>query len=123
MTRKHLIAGYAALRIGYAVALIAAPGRTARPWVGADAERPAATIGMRGLGARDLALAAGALAAALTDKPDRPWLAACAASDAVDLAATLVVDGEALPSRAKIGTVAAAGGFGAAGAALAAWGR
>jgi hypothetical protein len=123
MNRKHLIAGYAALRIGYAIALIAAPGRTARPWVGPDAERPAATIGMRGLGARDLALAAGALAATLSGSPERPWLAACAASDAVDLAATLVVDGDALPPRAKVGTVAAAGGFGAAGAALAAWGR
>jgi hypothetical protein len=123
MSRKHLVIGYAALRIGYAAALIAAPGRTARPWVGADAARPAASIGLRGLGARDLALAAGALAAALSGAPARPWLAACAASDAVDLAATLAVDGGALPPRAKLGTVAAAGGFGATGAALAAWGR
>jgi hypothetical protein len=58
MSRRSLIAGYAVLRIGYAVALIAAPGRTARPWVGSDAERPAAAIGLRGLGVRELALAA-----------------------------------------------------------------
>jgi hypothetical protein len=122
VSRRNLIVGYAALRIAYAVGLIAAPGRTARPWVGPGADRPAAVIGLRGLGARDLALAGGALAAALSNAPARPWLAACAASDAVDLSATLIADGDALPPRAKPGTVVAAGAFGAAGAALAACG-
>jgi hypothetical protein len=123
MSRKHLVIGYAALRIGYAAALLASPGRTARPWVGSAAAEPAAAIALRGLGARDLALAAGALAAAVSGGAARPWLAACAVSDAVDLTATLIADGDALPSRAKPGTAAAAGSFGAAGAALAAWGR
>jgi hypothetical protein len=122
MSRRNLIAGYAALRIGYALALIAAPGRTARPWVGPEAKRPAAAIGLRGLGVRDLALAGGALTAAATGSSPRPWLAACAVSDAVDLTATLIEDDDALPPRAKPGTVLAAGGFGAVGAALAAWG-
>jgi hypothetical protein len=121
MSTKHLVIGYAGLRIAYAVGLLAAPARTARPWVGPDAARPAAAIGLRGLGARDLALAGGAIAAVMSGAQARPWLAACAVSDAADLAATLVTDGEALPPRAKLGTVAAAGGSGAAGAVLAVW--
>jgi hypothetical protein len=122
VSRKQLIVGYSALRIAYALALLAAPGRVARPWVGVDARRPAAAVGLRGLGARDLALAAAAAWAAQTGGA-RPWLVACAAGDAVDLAATLVADGDALPQRAKPGTAAAAGSFGIAGAALAAWGQ
>src|ERR671911_134746 len=69
---------------------------------------------------RYLVLSAGALAAAASGGSARPWLAACAISDAVDLAATLIADGDQLPPKAKPGTVAAAGVFGAAAAALAA---
>ncbi len=117
---RWLVIGYAALRIGYAAALLAAPERTARPWLGEVANEAGTTIAVRGLGVRDLVLAAGALASAASGRSARPWLAACAASDAVDLAATLIADGERLPSRSKPGTVAAAGVFGAAAAALAA---
>jgi hypothetical protein len=120
MNRRQLVIGYAALRIGYAVALLAAPERTARPWLGDAASEAGTTIAVRGLGARDLVLSAGALASAASGRSARAWLAACAASDAVDLGATLVADGDRLPPKAKPGTVAAAGGFGAAAAALAA---
>jgi hypothetical protein len=121
MTRKHLIAGYAGLRVAYALGLLGAPARVARPWLGPDAGRPAAEVALRGLGMRDLALASGALVTAATGGSARWWLAACAAGDAADLAATLGTDGERLPRRAKPGTVAAAGGFGAAAVALAVW--
>jgi hypothetical protein len=114
------VAGYGALRIAYAVALLAAPGRTARPWLGEAAGRPGATVAIRGLAIRDLVLAAGAVAAAASGGSARPWLAACAVSDAVDLTATLAADGAELPPRAKPGTVVAAGSFGAIAAALAA---
>lgn len=120
---KPLVIAYSGLRIAYALGLLAAPARTARPWLGADAGRPAGAIALRGLGARDLALATGVLTAAISGGSARPWLAACAAGDAVDLTATLIADGELLPRRAKPATAAAAGGFGLAGAALAAWGR
>jgi hypothetical protein len=43
-------------------------------------------------------------------------------SDAADLTATLIADSDALPPHAKLGAVSAAGGFGAAGVALAVWG-
>lgn len=120
MTARQLVVGYASLRIAYAVGLLVAPGRVARPWLGGAAGEAGGSIAVRGLGVRDLVLSAGALTAAATaDGSARPWLAACAASDAVDLAATLIADGERLPSKSKPGTVAAAGTFGAAGAALA----
>jgi hypothetical protein len=116
---RRLVIGYAALRIGYAAALLVAPERTARPWLGKVTEEAGTTIAVRGLGARDLALSAGALASAASGRPARAWLAACAASDAADLLATLVADGDRLPPKAKPGTVAAAGIFGAAAAVLA----
>jgi hypothetical protein len=117
---RRLVIGYAALRIGYAVALLAVPERTARPWLGEAAEEAGTTIAVRGLGARDLVLSTGALVSSAAGRPARAWLAACAASDAVDLLATLVADGDRLPPKAKPGTVAAAGVFGATAAALAA---
>ena len=112
--------GYSGLRIAYAVALLVAPERTARPWLGDVSGEAGTTIAVRGLGVRDLAVSAGALASAASGRSARAWLAACAASDAVDLVATLLADGERLPSKSKPGTVAAAGVFGAAAAALAA---
>ena len=119
MNLKHVITGYSALRIAYAVALLVAPGRTARPWLGAAPATPGGEVAVRGLGARDLAISAGALAAATCGGQPRRWLAACAASDGVDVAATLAADGEGLPPRAKIGTAIAAGVFGAIAATLA----
>jgi hypothetical protein len=116
----RLVTGYGALRIAYAVALLAAPGRTARPWLGDAAERAGTTVSIRGLGIRDLVLSAGAVTAALGEGSARPWLAACALSDAGDLAATLVADGSELPARSKPGTIMAAGSFGVAAALLAA---
>ncbi len=121
MTRRRIVVAYSALRIAYALGLLGAPGRVGRPWLGADAGRPAAQVALRGLAMRDLALACGALAAAAAGGPTRRWLAACAAGDAADLAATLSADGERLPRRAKHGTLAAAGGFGVAAGALAVW--
>ena len=117
---RRLVIGYAALRIGYAVALLVAPARTARPWLGEVAEEPGTTIAARGLGARDLVISSGALASAASGRSARSWLAACAASDAVDLLATLAADGDRLPAKAKPATAAAAGVFGAAAAVLAA---
>ena len=116
---KRLVVGYAALRIVYAAGLLAAPDRVAKPWLGDGAGGAAGSVALRGLGARDGVLALGAIAALASGGSARPWLAACAASDAADLIATLVADGDELPARAKPGTVIAAGVFGAAGAALA----
>jgi hypothetical protein len=119
-TRRKVAVGFAALRIGYALGLLAAPERVARAWVGSAADSPGGDVALRGLGARDLVLSAGVAAFALSGRDARPWLAACAVSDAADLSATLLAPGSALPDRAKPGAVALAGGFGALGAVLAA---
>jgi hypothetical protein len=65
-------------------------------------------VAIRALGARDLALAGGAVAAALDGGALRPWLIASIACDASDIGATLAA-GESLPKRATPGTIALAG--------------
>ncbi len=52
---KRLVIGYSALRAVYAVGLLVAPGRFARPWLG-DVHNASASIPTRGLGARELTL-------------------------------------------------------------------
>lgn len=78
--------------IGRAVigaALVAAPAVAARGWVGDDGGPAVRVIG-RALGIRDLALGAGLLQALDSGAPVRPWIAAAAAADAIDAAATLL---------------------------------
>ena len=110
--------GFALGRIAFGIGLLAAPGRVASGWLGSDAERPGATVAIRALGARDIALATGAALAAQRGEPVRPWLIGCAACDLCDLAATLAA-GEGIPARGRWGTAALAGGAAAFGIALA----
>ncbi len=119
MNTRNLAIAFAALRIVYAVGLLAAPGRVARSWVGDDAGSPGGAVAVRGLGARDLALAAGTAVVSRRGGDVRPWLVATAASDAADVCATLAAPKGSLPDKAKPGTVALAGAFGVAGAVLA----
>lgn len=95
-------------RVGFGVALILTPERLTTPWLGSDAARTGTRVVTRGLGARDLALGAGALAAAPADL--RRWVAAGVAADVADLVAT-VAAGESLPvaGRVLVGAVASAG--------------
>jgi hypothetical protein len=110
---------FAAGRLAFGVALTAAPARVGGRWLGADAaDRPGAQIALRGLGARDLALSLGALACADEGSRLRPWLAATAACDLADLAATLLAPARALPANARWGTAVLAGGSALAGVLL-----
>jgi hypothetical protein len=95
-------------RVGFGVALVVAPERVTSLWLGSDAGRPAARVVTRGLGARDLALGAGALAA--TDSQLQPWVAAAIVADTADLVAT-VAAGKSLPltGRALVAVIAAGG--------------
>jgi hypothetical protein len=63
-------------------------------------------------------LAAGVLATAGDGRRQRGWIAACAISDLVDLAATLATPDDALPPNARWGTAAVAGGAALVGALL-----
>jgi hypothetical protein len=104
-------------RIAFGVGLLAAPQRVAKGWLAGDAQRRPTQVAIRGLGARDVALAAGVVLAAREGAAVRPWLVGCLACDLADIASTLAA-GSALPARARWGTVALAGGAAIAGAAL-----
>jgi len=98
----------AAGRVGFGVALTLTPERVTTPWLGSDAARPATRVASRGLGARDLALGAGAVAATGADL--RLWVAAGIVADTADLVAT-VAAGDSLPltGRVLVGAVASGG--------------
>jgi len=92
----------------------------ARPWVGAAADDVAARVFGRALGARDLALGLGALAAlqgpAAQAGSARAWVAAGALSDALDVVASLS-SWDDLPRFTRWLVVGSAGGAALAGAA------
>ena len=109
---------FAAGRLAFGAGLIAAPGKVAGGWIGADADRPAARIAVRGLGARDVALSGGALAARDDEARLARWVAAAVVCDLADIGITLATPADALPSNARWGTVALAGASALAGAVL-----
>ena len=110
----------AAGRVALGVTALAWPAVPARPWVGAAADDVAARVFGRALGARDLALGLGALAAlhgpAAETGSARAWVAAGALSDALDVAASLASWRE-LPRVTRWLVAASAGGAALAGAA------
>ena len=118
-TRQTVLA-FALGRGAFGAGLTAAPAKVASGWLEQDAGRPRAQVAIRGLGARDIALAGGTAAAAAGGAPVRPWLLATLGCDLADIGATLASAG-ALGSRAKTGTVLLAGATALAGALLAAW--
>ena len=97
------------LRVAYGVALIAAPERLALRWLGPAAGEAPTQVALRGLGAREIVVHGAAIAAALHRLPVRPFLAASAAGDLADIAAT-VGGRRGLPPGAAPATLAVAGG-------------
>src|SRR3954451_5686925 len=87
------------LRVAYGAALLAAPHRITRRWLGPARETAAATVALRALGAREVAVHALGARAAVRGGPVRPWLAASIAGDLSDIAATAASRG-GLPSGA-----------------------
>ena len=110
-------------RVALGVTALAWPSVPARPWVGATADDLAARVFGRALGARDIALGLGALAA--LQRPAaaagemgsaRAWVAAGALSDALDVMIT-VASWRELPRAGRWLVAASAGGAALAGAA------
>ena len=112
----------AAGRVALGLTALAWPAVPARPWVGASADDLAARVFGRALGARDVALGLGALAA--LRRPDAAagsaasWVAAGALSDALDVAASLA-SWDDLPRVTRWLVAASAGGAALTGAAAA----
>ena len=117
---RYAAMAVAAGRVGLGVAALARPSVPARPWVGPSADDPGAQVLGRALGARDLALGLGALAAARNEPsgswPAGAWYAAGALSDALDVAVTAAA-WPRLPRATRWLVAASAGGAAIAGAA------
>jgi hypothetical protein len=100
MTGVSVARGIAAGRIGFGVALLAAPERFTEPWLGRrDARRAGTQVAVRGLAARDLALGAGTLTA--PPQALRGWVAASLVGDLGDLLAT-VTAGPGVPRSGRV---------------------
>ena len=97
-----------ALRVAYGVALIGAPARLTRRWLGPAVDHDPTRVALRGLGAREVLLHAGGLVATLRGGAVRPWLAASVAGDVSDIAAT-AAGRRGLPDGAAPATLAVAG--------------
>ena len=103
MTPRALGRFTAICRVGVGAAFIAQPQLWMRPWIGTDAERPAARLLSRALGARDVVLGLGTL-----QSTTREWLAAALVADAADLLLTIAA-GDELPRRGRVLVTAIAG--------------
>ena len=114
----QLTAAFALGRLAFGVGLMARPGRVASGWIGSDAERDTVKIVLRGLGARDVALSVGALAALGDEDRLAHWVAAAIGCDLSDVVSTLAAPPGSLPGNARWGTVGLGGGAALAGALL-----
>jgi hypothetical protein len=95
-------------RIGFGLALVLAPGTVTAGWLGEDSARAGTQVATRGLGARDIALGAGALVAPRAQL--RPWMAAAILADAADLVSTVGAgSGIPLAGRVLVGALASGG--------------
>jgi hypothetical protein len=106
-------------RIGYGAALLAAPARVGKVWLGPASSTGPVQVPTRGLGAREVVLHCGALQAARTGAPLRGWLAASILGDVSDIASTFAARRE-LPEGVAGKTLAVAGLSALVSAALAA---
>ncbi|HJP78766.1 MAG TPA: hypothetical protein VJ914_31120 [Pseudonocardiaceae bacterium] len=104
-------------RLAIGIATSAFPELGARSWLGEHGRGPAGRVLGRALGARDLALAIGALTAREDDAQFRRWVRLGAFADAADAFAT-VLNWRSLPRASRIGVFTVAAGAAALGAVL-----
>jgi hypothetical protein len=105
---RNLVRGLALGRVAFGVAMLVKPEESMRGWIG----RRAAAYGgtqtvIRGFGARDLSLGAGALAALMSGKDARDWVLAGAVGDLGDFVATATA--EDIPVSGRVIVFAMAG--------------
>jgi hypothetical protein len=115
---RHLARLLGMGRVAIGAALLAAPGRFGRRWLGDTATRRSTKVAVRALGARDVVVGMGTLRALGTGDPAlRQWVTWAGLCDLTDATATILAY-PALPKRNRALTLAIAAG--AAGAAFAA---
>ncbi len=117
---KKAAAAVLGFRVAYGAALLIAPGKVAgNRWLGPGAKAPAATVALRGLGAREVAVHGLALAVLARGGAVRPWLAASVLGDLADIGAA-AISRDGLPEGSAAATAAVAGGSATLTAAVAA---
>jgi hypothetical protein len=91
MVTRLLATALSLNRIAFGLAYVLAPARAGRGWIGRAARDPATQVFVRGHGARDVALGAGALVTLVPRRTPaaRLWLAGQAIADGSDGVATL----------------------------------
>ena len=112
----------AAGRVAVGLTALARPSLPSRPWVGATPDDLTARVFGRALGARDLALGLGALAALRSRDGEEAsaWVAAGALADALDVAAS-AMSWRDLPRLSRWLVVASAGAASCVGVVAAAY--
>ena len=110
MNQRTMLTGLIAGRAALGGLLVAKPqSQVGTGWIGEDAKRDSVAVVLRAVGARDVALALGTLAARRSGGPLKPWLLAATLADATDLFATLAA-GRAVPNSSKALIALLAGG-------------
>ena len=84
MEDRDLLRRLSFMRLAIGIALVAAPRLAVRVWTGESNGSSALVLVARGLGAREVALAAGTLAAMENGGPARRWVEAAVIADTAD---------------------------------------
>jgi hypothetical protein len=110
MEAKDLAVGLAGGRIAIGVVSLLAPGHVGRAMIGPEGDSGGIRLLLRVVGARDLALGIGVLAALDRDAPVRGWLRASAVVDGLDAAGSLLARHHLRPTVFPAAAVAATAG-------------
>jgi hypothetical protein len=116
MEARDLAVGLSGGRIAVGAASLLVPGVVGRAMMGPDGDSGAARLFLRVVGARDLALGIGVLAALGRNAPVQGWLRASAVVDGLDAAGSLLARHHLRPT-----VFPAAAGAATAGALLSGW--
>jgi len=116
MEARDLAVGLAGGRIAIGTLSLIAPGLVGRAMMGPDGDSGGTRLLLRVVGARDLTLGIGVLAALDRDAPVRGWLRASAVVDGLDAAGSVLARDHLRPSVFPLAAGAATGG-----ALLSAW--
>ncbi len=104
---KAAAIGVLGFRVAYGAALLVAPDRITKSWLGPGGDPT--RVALRALGAREVFLHGFAISAVLREQPLAPWLVASIGGDLSDIASTFASRG-GLPDGAAPKTAAVAGG-------------
>jgi hypothetical protein len=116
MEARDLAVGFAGGRTAIGVVSLLAPGLVGRAMMGPDGDSGGARLLLRVVGARDLALGIGVLAALDRKAPVHGWLRASAVADGLDAAGSVLARRHLRPA-----VFPAAAGAATAGALLSGW--